>query len=536
MDFRGVDYGRHPQISGELFRAVQERETFTDSKRFVDAELRRSPSLVFERYLAASDDPTFDVDAFVDEHFRIPEPVAADLDLGGDRTMEEHVDALWDPLTRTFDGDTVAGPGERDAARDASLASDPRSTLVPLPNPHVVPGGRFREIYYWDSYFTVEGLAASDRLPLAAGMVENVASLIDRFGFVPLGNRVYYDSRSQLPLFYRMLRVLEREAGFEAVASHLAALETEYAFWMDGRDRLAPNDGDRSDRRTVVLPDGAVVNRYWDDRARPRPESYREDRALASDVPVEERPRLFRDVRAACESGWDFSSRWLADADDRSSIRTTEIAPVDLNAVLFGAESTLAAWLRRDGRTDAADRYAAAADRRRESIETHFWSDRHGFYVDYCWTDGEALDRLTLAGVVPLFTGVADPDRAAAVAERLREDFLYPGGLATTLVESGEQWDAPNGWAPLHWMAVEGLSRYGHDDLAAEIADRWLALNRSVFAETGRMAEKYDVGSATTAADHGEYPLQYGFGWTNGIVAALTDRGRTRPPHGNETV
>lgn len=524
MPSREFDYSRYLQISGELFRAVQEHEAFADSKRFVDAEVHGAPNLVFEHFLADRDEATFDLDDFVEEHFRVPGQVAADPDLDPARTMEEHVDALWGPLTREFDEDAATGPSrEGDEDGDAAPIEDARSTLIPLPNPHVVPGGRFRESYYWDSYFTIEGLAASDRLDVVTGMVENFRSLIDRFGFVPLGNRVYYDSRSQLPLFYRMLRVLERERGFDAVEPHVDALETEYAFWMDGRDRLDPAAGRRSDRRTVALPDGTVVNRFWDDRARPRPESYREDRALASDVPVEERPQLFRDVRAACESGWDFSSRWLTDSDDLSSIRTTELAPIDLNAVLYGVESTLAEWLRRTGRSDAADRYAAAAERRQEALETHFWSEEQGFYVDYCWTAGEPVDRVTLAGVVPLFTGAADPARAEAVAERLREDFLRPGGLVTTLEETGEQWDAPNGWAPLHWMAVEGLRRYGHDDLADEIAERWVALARSAFEETGRMAEKYDVRSVSTAADSGEYPLQYGFGWTNGIVLALSE-------------
>lgn len=131
------------------------------------------------------------------------------------------------------------------------------------------------------------------------------------------------------------------------------------------------------------------------------------------------------------------------------------------------------------------------------------------------------VERATLAGVVPLFTSAAEQARADAVASRLREAFLQPGGLVTTLSESGEQWDAPNGWAPLQWVAVVGLRRYGHADLAGEIADRWLSMNRTAFDETGRMAEKYDATTASMASDSGEYSLQYGFGWTNGIAAAF---------------
>ena len=500
------DYTDFPQISGELFRTVQRRDLYDDDKRFVDAEPRVSPDLVFERYLSGRDRPDFDLESFVEAHFRLPEPVAASPDLAASRSMEDHVSSLWGTLTRTFED---AGPAG--------------STLVPLPNPHVVPGGRFREMYYWDSYFTAEGLAAADRTDLIAGMVGNIASLLDRFGFVPLGNRAYYDSRSQVPLFYRMLRVLERAEGFDAVAPHVEALATEHEFWMDGADRVAEADGSAAHRRVVGLADGPVLNRYWDDRARPRPESYHEDRRLAERVPVDDRPELFRDVRAACESGWDFSSRWLA-GDDLTTIRTTELVPVDLNAVLFGMESALAEWLPRVGRSEAGERYADLAADRREAINRYCWDADAGLYVDHSWVDDRRSDRLTLAGVAPLFTGAATDDRAAAVADRLRRDFLRPGGLVTTLEATGEQWDAPSGWAPLHWMAVTGLRRYGHDDLADEIASRWVDLARSSFEETGRMAEKYDVRTEGETADLGEYDPQYGFGWTNGVVTALTAR------------
>ncbi|WP_435098885.1 trehalase family glycosidase [Halorubrum sp. N11] len=500
------DYTAFLQVSGELFRAVQQRQLFDDDKRFVDAEPRVPPDLLFERYLAAQKEPDFDLESFVEDNFRLPELVATEPNLAASRSMEDHVSTLWGPLTRSFDDVDSAG-----------------STIISLPNPHVVPGGRFREMYYWDSYFTAEGLAAADRTDLVGGMAENIASLLDRFGFVPLGNRAYYDSRSQVPLFYRMLRVLERDEGFDAVAPHVDALQTEHDFWMDGRDRVAGGDGPTAHRRAVGIADETVLNRYWDDRARPRPESYSEDRRLAERVPVDDRPALFRDIRAACESGWDFSSRWLA-GDDLTTIRTTDLVPVDLNAVLFGMESALAEWLPRVGRTKAGERYADLAERRREAINQFCWDEDAGFYVDYSWVDGCQADRLTLAAVAPLFTGAATEDRAAAVADRLRRDFLRPGGLVTTLEETGEQWDAPLGWAPLHWMAVIGLRRYGHDGLADEIASRWIQLARSTFGETGRMAEKYNVHTAGSATDPGEYELQYGFGWTNGVVTALSAR------------
>ena len=512
-----LDSSQYPQVSGELFRAVQEQGLFEDAKTFVDATPLASVERITERFVARRNRSEFDLAAFVDEHFRIPEPTQVEREhRAATASMDSHIDRVWGILTRSFDVD---------APDDGALLS--------LPNPHVVPGGRFREMYYWDTYFVAEGLAAAGRLDAVEGLVENIASLVERFGFVLLGNRAYYDSRSQVPLFYRMLRVLERERGFDAVEPHLPQLAREYEFWMDGADHLANGAGQpdeagppdeaaqSSHRRVVRLADGAVANRYWDDRAKPRPESYRHDRELAAAVPADDRPALFRNIRAACESGWDFSSRWLGDDDDPTSIRTTELVPVDLNAVLYGVETALADWFAEAGSPEEASQYETAAAERREVIEEHCWDDERGFYVDHCWTDDAPSERLTLAGVVPLFTGAAAPERASLVAERLRTDFLESGGLVTTLRTSGEQWDQPNGWAPLQWMAVVGLKRYGFDDLAGEIADRWLGVVRSVHERTGGMAEKYDVQVGAAAADCGEYSLQYGFGWTNGVALAL---------------
>jgi alpha,alpha-trehalase len=505
-----LDDSHYPQVSGELFRAVQEQGLFEDAKTFVDATPTEPSERIVERFRARRDRSEFDLAAFVDDHFHIPGPAQVECDHAAATSMHSHIDRLWTLLTRSFDVDPPAD-----------------GALVALPNPHVVPGGRFREMYYWDTYFMAEGLAAAGRLNAVEDLVENIASLVKRFGFVPLGNRAYYGSRSQVPLFYRMLRILDRERGFEAVEPFLPQLEREYEFWMDGADRLVSGASARgasdssSHRRVVHLGDGAVANRYWDDQAKPRPESYCHDRELAAGLSVDDRETLYRDVRAACESGWDFSSRWLRDADDLSSIRTTELLPVDLNAVLYGVETALAEWLAKAGDVERATRYETAAANRREVVDRHCWDEDREFYVDHCWTEEDTSERLTLAGVVPLFTGLATPERAARVAERLRADFLEAGGLVTTLCTSGEQWDQPNGWAPLQWMAVVGLKRYGFDDLAAEISERWLDVVQSVHRRTGGIAEKYDVELGEPASDCGEYSLQYGFGWTNGVALAL---------------
>jgi alpha,alpha-trehalase len=183
------------------------------------------------------------------------------------------------------------------------------SSLLPLPHPYVVPGGRFREVYYWDSYFTMLGLEADGRHELVRDVVENFAFEIDCYGHVPTGNRSYYPSRSQPPFFSLMVDLVARREGDKSYVNYLPQLKAECDYWMDGFAALAPNQGYR---RVVRLADGTLLNRYWDDRPEPRDESYREDVKAGSERRADP-AGVYRSLRAGAESGWDFSSRWLAD-------------------------------------------------------------------------------------------------------------------------------------------------------------------------------------------------------------------------------
>src|SRR5208337_5510350 len=271
-------------------------------------------------------------------------------------------------------------------------------------------------------------------------------------------------------------------------------------------------------------PDGTLFNRYWDDRAAPRGESYREDveTARRAGRPAE---AVYRDLRAGAESGWDFSSRWLADGKTLSTIRTSDIAPVDLNAVMVHLERTLAKAYRLKGDMEAARRRQADADRRSEAIRRVLWNGEGGFFADYLWGEGSLSVTLTAATAAPLAFGVASPEQGHAVADTIRKRLLGPGGLETTLAETGQQWDRPNGWAPLQYLAIEGLKAYGERDLAREIAERWIGKNVRGYTATGVLVEKYNVeqadGSGSGGGGGGEYRLQVGFGWTNGVLAKL---------------
>jgi alpha,alpha-trehalase len=302
---------------------------------------------------------------------------------------------------------------------------------------------------------------------------------------------------------------------------------------MDGAERLAPGD---AYRRTVRLHDGALLNRYWDDRPEPRPEAYRQDYQLGQTIPPAGREAFYRNVRATAESGWDFSSRWMRDASDLRTLETTELVPVDLNSLLYHAERLIAALRRfRGGAGDAAvaSRFAAAALERRRALLAVAFDSAGGFFYDVRWPSGQRVTaRPSLAAAAPLYFGLATREQGRAVAARLERDFLTPGGFVATRVSSGQQWDAPNGWPPLEWLAIEGVRRYDRADLARAASDRWLALNRRTYRATGKMTEKYDVVDLERPAGGGEYQTQDGFGWTNGVALALAAQARsgTSPP------
>ena len=272
----------------------------------------------------------------------------------------------------------------------------------------------------------------------------------------------------------------------------------------------------------VRLSDGSILNRYWDELNTPRPEAYKEDVELAhhSTLKPEE---LFRHLRAAAESGWDFSSRWFKNVNSFASIHTTDIIPVDLNCLILHLEQTLGEAYHLSGDMEMASHYHRLAEKRKDAIQYYCWSEKDHFYFDYDFTEEKLKNHFTLAAAFPLFFNVASTHEASAVAGTLQDKFLKAGGLMTTLHFTGQQWDAPNGWAPLQWIAYKGLMNYGFQKLADRIRSHWMTANEKVYQKTGKMTEKYDVCHEAGEASGGEYPNQDGFGWTNGVFLAMQE-------------
>ncbi len=480
-----------------LFGDVQLQKIFADGKTFADCIPLHDAAAINEKYIELKDRPGFSLPAFVKENFEIPVSAANSFEADISLPVEQHIEKLWTVLTRNPDKES--------------------SSLIPLPYPYIVPGGRFREIYYWDSYFSMLGLQVSGRVDMIENMINNFSHLIGLLGHIPNGNRSYYISRSQPPFYSLMIKLLSEMKGEEVLKKSLPGLQKEYDYWMMGNEEISETNP--AVRKILRLEDGTVLNRYWDEADTPRPESYKEDVELAhgSADPA----ALYRHLRAAAESGWDFSARWFRDTADFGSIHTCAIVPVDLNCLLYHLELTLSVAYHLSADREKADFYKEQAELRKRAIRKYCWSETLNAYVDYDFQEGRQKNMITLASSFPLYFNIADREQANAIAAVLKDKFLQEGGLVTTLINSGQQWDYPNGWAPLQWISIIGLENYGQHELAKEIADRWIRLNRDVFTRTGKLMEKYNVADTHLEAGGGEYPGQDGFGWTNGVLLAL---------------
>jgi alpha,alpha-trehalase len=483
------------ELFGTLFKDVQLKKIFPDNKTFVDCTPKRDPESIVTDYekLKKDDLSKEDIKKFVEDNFIVPQEAAPGYHTDIKDDVIEHIEELWQVLKRSADK-PVEG-----------------SSLIALPCPYIVPGGRFREIYYWDSYFTMLGLAESGHWDIIENMVENFAYLIHQYGYIPNGNRAYFLSRSQPPFFSCMVELLGTYKSDDVYRKYQSALLKEYDYWMD---RTYPT------KHVVELRDGIVLNRYHDQLDKPRPESYWQDATL-SEGSIDSGKQLFADLRAACESGWDFSGRWFVDGKTFKTIQTTNLLPVDLNCLLYHLESSLSKAYRQNNNEQQADEYRSKAEKRKTAINCYFYDEKDGWYYDYNIIKQKLNNQKTIAGITPFFFNIPPENYIPKAAEIIRKDFLQDGGVVTTLINTEQQWDWPNGWAPLQWITIKGLDNYGEKELAAELAHRWAHLNIKVYRNTGKLMEKYNVIDTNLTAGGGEYPSQDGFGWTNGVLLTV---------------
>ncbi|KAI1733091.1 trehalase domain-containing protein [Ditylenchus destructor] len=512
--------------SGSLLAAVQNARLFGDCKHFVDMPLKTDAESTLNAWKllhGGVENGKMDLSAlstFVSEYFDQPGGELEDYQ-PSDFNAEQDFSCIADPHFRAWAQHLHRKWPTLCRRVSEKVRSDPNKySLIPLPKPFVVPGGRFREMYYWDSFFTIKGLLASGMFATVRGMIENMGHLIDQYGFVPNGNRVYYLNRSQPPLLTWCVNAYYQAThDVEFIRSAMPWLEKEMNFFTTNKRFSRP------DWKTYLF-------RYHVVAQGPRPESYREDVESAEHIQDDlEKCRLWGDIAAAAESGRDFSARWFTNdgpmAGKMGSTRTSSILPVDLNSIVCGNLKIFAEFYELLGNPEASAHSRTQFELMRETIHNVFWNEEHGCWFDYDIITQQHINVYYDTNFFPLFADCTHPGfNGSRIVEYLTKVgvLAFPGGLPTSLITSGQQWDFPNAWAPTTWVIIQGLRAAGETKLARTIAEKWIKKNYMMWLKNdGRMYEKYNVASDCykNAGAGGEYEVQEGFGWTNGVILDL---------------
>ena len=404
--------------------------------------------------------------------------------------------------------------------------------LLYLPRPYVVPGGRFNEMYGWDSYFIQLGLLRDGEIGLAQDMADNFLYEIRNYGTILNANRTYYLTRSQPPFLTQMvLGVFQRTKNRRWLRDALAAIEKYYRYWTT-EPHLVPQTGLS---RYFDLGDGPapeVISAERDPQGRTHYELVKDyfrtheitdyDVAQYYNRQTDQLTSLFyKGDRSMRESGFDPSNRF-----GPFSVDIIHYNPVCLNSLLYLMEMQTAEIAGLLGLAAEAQIWRSRGIARAERINRLLWDAQDGLYYDHDFEHQRLRKYAFLTTFYPLWAGIATREQAARVAGNLSE-FEQPGGLQTSAVASGNQWDAPFGWAPLQLIAVQGLRRYGFSEAADRIAMKFLSLVRDEYLKSGTIVEKYDVvrraAEVSGGIRFGYRSNETGFGWTNAVFTALLD-------------
>lgn len=375
------------------------------------------------------------------------------------------IHSKWKSLTGRFD--------RRRICKECQASS------FELPYPFIVPGGRFREFYYWDSYWILEGLYVSEMCTTASGMIENMLVMIEEFGFIPNGARIYYMNRSQPPMFPIIIEryikecIVTEEEKINYIQRVLPLMEKEYSFWM-------------KERSTEILWKGRnhTLNVYRAEHWMPRPESFSEDTKAASDGRFDtdlKKQLLFQNIASAAESGWDFTERWLNRSSQFSTIRTVMLVPTDLNAIMHRNEMILSRLFKAAGNHEKEEVYLKNAKERLDSINALLYTN--GTWIDFDMESmGPARSTSFISDISPtLFIESVENEKVEAALKRVDNLlFKFPGGIPANEHMSGQQWDFPNVWAPIQQLSIDLFLRLDNSQRgenyakALNIAQRWI--------------------------------------------------------------
>ncbi|EDW01419.1 GH21428 [Drosophila grimshawi] len=510
---------------GPLLHTVQMAKLFQDSKTFVDMKLKFAPEKTMEDFEAMmeskNNNPSQDeIREFVNSHFG---DKGTELDAWTPPDWIEHptfLDLIRDPDLKQWGVDLNNIWKELGRKMKDDVHKNPEYySIIPVPNPVIVPGGRFIEFYYWDSYWIIRGLLYSDMKDTARGMIENLMSIVKRIGFIPNGGRVYYGGRSQPPLLTAMVKSYVDFTKDDMFAINaLETLEHEFEYFMNNHS---------------VQAKGHNLAGYRDTTTGPRPESYREDVETSSGfLTPEAKENHYSELKAAAESGMDFSSRWFINEEgtnigNLTQIMTRSIVPVELNAILYQNAKTIAEFHSKAGNIEKMTEYETKAKKILEAIQAVLWNEEVGCWLDYDLINNKPRNYFVSSNLSPLWTkayNIADSKKISdSVLNYVEQNKLdtFPGGVPNTIYQTGEQWDFPNVWAPLQYIVVEGLDNLGTPEaknLSKSWGHRWVKSNFEAYRETLAMFEKYDAEKFGGHGGGGEYGVQTGFGWSNGVI------------------
>ncbi|VDN91516.1 unnamed protein product, partial [Brugia pahangi] len=478
--------------SGPILTAMNLHQVEMDSKTFVDRPLKADPGrnkkLINFRNRFFGEPGTELKGCVIPEWKELPPKIA--------RIKDENLKRFALFLNQRW----------KDLCRQMTRIENPKqNSLIEVPHPFIVPGGRFREFYYWDAYWIVKGLIASDLLltEYQSWHSFRTANLIKllcifrivfpfRFGFVPNGGRIYYLRRSQPPFLTPMMyEYYEATGDIEFIKENFNHLVKEYEFWVQNRS-------------ISVMDEKGYKHKIYQYRTIsnvPRPESFRADIQAAVEVGKNDRQKFFQDIASAAESGWDFSSRWFRDRNTMKTIETTNILPVDLNSLLCWNVNILKYFANIIGNTQKAEEFEKKGQEAWKALNAIFYNKLKKAWFDYNFRIKSHNTLFYPTVAMPLFTGcytMLDYGKSTKVIDFMNESnvFNYPSGIPASLKNTGQQWDLPNGWPPLQHIIIEGMRKSDNpeaQEMAFKLARKWILANYKIYNTTKKMWEKIDV-------------------------------------------
>ncbi|XP_065217849.1 trehalase-like [Planococcus citri] len=521
--------------TGDLLNDVQVLQVYANSKEFVDMKLLSPEDTIvsaYRQFKASNTKPTKEeLKSFLDRYFA-PDPLekcqlqdynenAAFLQSIADENYKNwilNVMKIWKELAGKIPADVQLNPQNH--------------SYLFVPKCFIKAGGFFTEMYYWDSYWIIQGLLLCDMSHTARGILENFFHLVRTLGYVPNGNRKYYIGRSQPPLLTRMVDYyLSMTNDQQFVLENLELLEIEFAWWQKNRmiDVTAKNG------KTYKMA------RYACEICQPRPEGYLTDYKLAQQLDDgPDRQKLLVSLRSSAESGWDFSSKQMKPGYRRTddpfsmlNLDTQNIVMVDLNAMLHFNVAKLAQWYECLNNPQKSSYYKQIADDLFEAIQEVLWNEEDGVWYDWDLVSSSQRKNFYPSNLTPLWTKSFKKCQVQAerilkylANEKIISDTYQPlyYGIPTSKCNTTQQWDFVNEWAPLQAIMIEGLLNLEDpktDTLAFAWSSLWLKTNYEGFKKTGNMYEKYSAIIRGESGNGGEYLAQIGFGWSNGFAINL---------------